>query len=263
MSNPLVSILILNYNNSKLLKRSINSCINQNYKKIEILIYDDKSQDNSAKVLKKINNTKVRYFLNKAKKLGIPALDARNGYNTLIKKSKGEIIFLLDSDDYFQKNKVKKITNIFKEKKIDLIQDLPLIKFKNKIEHQKNSNNLLSFFPYFAPESCISFRKNFIKNFEKDTKIYSSKFEDVWLGFRLNLYAYYIKKSFFTLSDHLTVYEAQGESKKYQTFGFNWFKRRKNSYNYLIKISKHKIDLKYNLDFVITKLVFFLLNIFK
>ena len=64
MSNPLVSILILNYNNSKLLKRSINSCINQNYKKIEILIYDDKSQDNSAKVLKKINNTKVRYFLN-------------------------------------------------------------------------------------------------------------------------------------------------------------------------------------------------------
>ena len=35
--------------------------------------------------------------LTEAKKLGIPALDARNGYNTLIKKSKGEIIFLIQS----------------------------------------------------------------------------------------------------------------------------------------------------------------------
>jgi len=263
MSNQLVSILILNYNNSKLLKRSINSCINQNYKNIEILIYDDQSQDNSVDVLKKIKNNKVRYFLNKSKKLGIPALDARKGYYNLIKRSKGKIIFLLDSDDYFKKNKIKNIINIFKNKKIDLVQDLPLIKFKNKIVYQKNTNNILSFFPYFSPESCISFRKTFFKNFERVAKNYTDKFEDVWLGFRLNLYAYYIKKSFFTHEDHLTVYEAQGESKKYQTFGFNWFKRRKNSYDYLVKISKYKTNLNYNFDFIITKLVFFILNFFK
>ena len=39
--NTLVSILIINFNNSKLLKRSIRSCINQTYKNIEILIVDD------------------------------------------------------------------------------------------------------------------------------------------------------------------------------------------------------------------------------
>ena len=45
--NHLVSILIVNYNNAKYLKRAINSCLNQTYKNIEILIYDDKSIDGS------------------------------------------------------------------------------------------------------------------------------------------------------------------------------------------------------------------------
>jgi len=33
-SNPLISILIANYNNGKLLKRAIKSCLKQNYKKV-------------------------------------------------------------------------------------------------------------------------------------------------------------------------------------------------------------------------------------
>ena len=50
--NTLVSILIINFNNAKFLKRSIRSCINQTYKNIEILVYDDKSTDNSLEILK-------------------------------------------------------------------------------------------------------------------------------------------------------------------------------------------------------------------
>ena len=52
--NTLVSILIINFNNAKFLKRSIRSCINQTYKNIEILIYDDKSTDKSIFVAKEI-----------------------------------------------------------------------------------------------------------------------------------------------------------------------------------------------------------------
>ena len=49
----LVSILIINYNNAKYLERAIKSCLNQTYKNIEILIFDDKSKDNSReKILK-------------------------------------------------------------------------------------------------------------------------------------------------------------------------------------------------------------------
>ena len=65
----LVSILIINYNNGKLLTRAINSCLEQKYKNIEILIFDDKSTDNSKKILKQYKkNKKIRIFFNKNKK---------------------------------------------------------------------------------------------------------------------------------------------------------------------------------------------------
>ena len=45
MSLPLVSILIANYNNKNLLKRSIISSKNQSYPNKEIIVFDDLSND--------------------------------------------------------------------------------------------------------------------------------------------------------------------------------------------------------------------------
>ena len=69
MNQPLVSILIANYNNKDLLERSINSCKNQSYLNKEIIVFDDFSDDGSQEILKKIKNIKV--IFNK-KKSGIP-----------------------------------------------------------------------------------------------------------------------------------------------------------------------------------------------
>ena len=79
--NHLVSILIVNYNNAKYLDRSIKSCLNQKYKNLEILIFDDKSTDNSKTILKKYSkNKKIKFFFNKSKKKNIAAIDAKNSY---------------------------------------------------------------------------------------------------------------------------------------------------------------------------------------
>ena len=84
----LISILIINYNNGKLLTRAINSCLNQKYRNVEILVFDDKSSDDSKITLKKFeNNKKVKIFFNKGKKKRIAALDAMNGYMSLFEKS--------------------------------------------------------------------------------------------------------------------------------------------------------------------------------
>ena len=66
---PLVSILIANYNNQKLLKRSILSCLKQKYKHFEILVFDDFSSDGSQSILKKFKkNKKIKIILNRKKK---------------------------------------------------------------------------------------------------------------------------------------------------------------------------------------------------
>ena len=83
--NTLISILIINYNNHNLLKRSIESCLSQSYKNIEILIFDDQSNDDSPNVLKKFNkNKKIKIYFNK-KKTNIASFDAANGYCFLFK----------------------------------------------------------------------------------------------------------------------------------------------------------------------------------
>ena len=262
----LVSILIINYNNAKYLDRSIKSCLNQTYDNLEILIFDDKSSDSSKTVLNKYSkNKKIKFFFNKYKKKKIPAIDAKNGYYKLFNKSNGELIFLLDSDDYFLKNKVYKIVKKFNfNKKIELIQDLPLLVMNNKKKiYRSYKNNIISYWPYLSPTSCISFRKKFVKKYLKDNKNLENKYKDVWLDFRLGIFSYFIKKSFYSFKQNLTVYKSYGESKKYPSFGFNWFLRRKNSFKYLRDISKGKINFSNSFDYFVTTIICKVLNVLK
>jgi len=252
--NTLISILIINFNNSKLLSRAINSCLHQTYKNIEILIFDDKSTDNSKQILRKYKrNKQIKIFFNKRRKSEIPALDAMRGYTKLFKKSKGSLLCLLDSDDYFHNSKVEKIHKIFyKNKDIDFVQNLPYIKNNLKKLRKEKKNNSLSFWPYLAPESCICFRKKFMNSFLKINKKYTNSFEDIWLGFRMGVYAFYCLKKFYTINMNLTYYKSLGQSKKYRLLNKNWIRRRKNSFEYLKSISKNKNLFNKNWDYLIT-----------
>ncbi|MDC2970498.1 glycosyltransferase family 2 protein [Candidatus Pelagibacter sp.] len=263
MNEHSVSVLILNFNNAKYLNRSIKSCVNQSYKKIEVLVYDDKSTDSSVAILKKYKNKKVKVFYNNSNKTNFAAIDAKNGYYNLIKFSKGKIIFLLDSDDYFKKNKVKELIKIYKKNnQINFIQDLPTIYSKGK-KKIKNKNNFLSFWPYLAPESCISFRKKLFNDFKKRNKNFENNFKDVWFGFRLGVFAYFKDRSFYSFNKSFTNYTSYGESKKYTLFNSNWFNRRLNSFYYLKKINQGYNNLNFNFDYLFTKIISLILKFFK
>ena len=69
IQNTLISILIINFNNAKLITRAINSCLDQSHKNFEILIFDDKSSDNSNEIIKNLKTTKkLEYFLIKKRR---------------------------------------------------------------------------------------------------------------------------------------------------------------------------------------------------
>ncbi len=127
MTNIKASVLIINYNNEKYISECINSIKNQSYKKkIEIIFHDDNSTDKSLNVIKKYKNIKIIQNKSRLK---------QGSYNQIaaIKRSfalsEGKIIFLLDSDDCFTKDKVKKILKIFNRKKnLNIVYDLPIEK---------------------------------------------------------------------------------------------------------------------------------------
>lgn len=97
----LVSVLICTYNAEKTIKETIQSCIIQSYKKIEILIHDDQSKDNTINIIKNIHDKRIKI---------IPSWKKLWAYwwlNFLLEKSQGEFIAIQDHDDLRHHEKLK------------------------------------------------------------------------------------------------------------------------------------------------------------
>ncbi|MBE9030419.1 glycosyltransferase family 2 protein [filamentous cyanobacterium LEGE 11480] len=101
MNQPLVSILINNYNYGRFLRKAIDSALAQTYAPIEVIVVDDGSTDDSREILQTYGD-RIR-----------PILQINGGqassFNAGFAASCGEIICLLDADDWFQPDKVARI----------------------------------------------------------------------------------------------------------------------------------------------------------
>lgn len=109
-SIPLVSIIIAHYNLAEYIDDAIESCLNQTYKNIEIIVVDDCSSDQEA--LKKIYGLRKKYPKVKLIKNTVNKGSAKT-YNIGVKKAKGEYCCCLDADDKFQKTFIEKVLKCF------------------------------------------------------------------------------------------------------------------------------------------------------
>ncbi|MCF8275173.1 MAG: glycosyltransferase [Flavobacteriales bacterium] len=109
-----VSVLINNYNYGEYIGAAINSVLSQTYDgPIEIIAYDDGSTDDSLNVLKSYGKT-VSILTNDVKDLGkYPSWHQLQAIEHAFEVSTGDIIFLLDSDDLFEPNKVSDVVSKF------------------------------------------------------------------------------------------------------------------------------------------------------
>ena len=112
MENKLVSVIIPIYNVEKFLYKTVRSVINQDYKKIEIILVDDGSPDGSAKIMDKLAKTDGR----------IICIHKENGghgdaINDGIKVAKGKYFKIVDSDDWVDLDALNKILKSIQEEK--------------------------------------------------------------------------------------------------------------------------------------------------
>lgn len=96
MYNPLVSIIVPNYNYAQYLDLRMESILNQTYGNFEIIILDDCSTDNSTSVIEKYtNHPKVSKVIINEKNSGSPFIQWEKG----ISEASGEVIWIAESDD--------------------------------------------------------------------------------------------------------------------------------------------------------------------
>lgn len=101
----MVSIIIPTYNSQHSICRAIDSCLNQTYKDIEIIVIDDGSTDNTKEILLKYSGEpRLKYIYQENQERS----SARNrGLNI----TQGELIQFLDSDDMIYEDKLEKEVN--------------------------------------------------------------------------------------------------------------------------------------------------------
>ena len=107
MSKPLVSILMNCYNGEKYLNEALNSVINQTYKNWELIFWDNLSTDKSKKIVNKIKDQRIKYFLSD---IHTSQYEARNkGW-----RNARRVYSFLDVDDYWHPEKLKNKLNYSK-----------------------------------------------------------------------------------------------------------------------------------------------------
>jgi len=91
-----ISIVIPTYNRAYILREALESVLAQSYTDFEVLVVDDGSTDDTARVVGSIQDKRIRY-IQKERNQGCSA-----AYNTGIRAAQGEWIAFLDSDDLWK-----------------------------------------------------------------------------------------------------------------------------------------------------------------
>ncbi len=106
MEDVLVSIITVVFNGEKHLQQTIDSVFDQSYKNIEYIIIDGGSTDNTLKIIDK-NKHKITSWISE------PDKGLYDAMNKGIIKANGELIGIINSDDWFEPDTIKLVVETY------------------------------------------------------------------------------------------------------------------------------------------------------
>lgn len=127
----LVTIITVVYNNEKTIGRAIESVLNQSYDKIEYIVIDGKSKDNTVHIAEKYMDE----FLRRGYSYTIISEQDNGMYDALNKGAKmahGELVGQVNSDDWYEKTAVETMVDLYKKEPYDVAWGSILVHGKRK-----------------------------------------------------------------------------------------------------------------------------------
>lgn len=114
-SLPKVSIVLPTYNGAKYIRQSIDSCLNQTYKNIELIIVDDGSTDETPEIIKSYQDERIKYIRHEKNK-NLP-----NALNTGFAKVTGEYLTWTSDDNYYTEEAIGKMLSFLRAKNCSFV----------------------------------------------------------------------------------------------------------------------------------------------
>jgi glycosyltransferase involved in cell wall biosynthesis len=114
MNQPLVSIIINNFNYARFLGQCIESALAQTYSKKEIIVVDDGSTDNSQEIIRSFGSRITPFFNSNGGQY--------TALNTGFQASQGDWVMFLDSDDFLDPKAIDFASVFFSKPQISKIQ---------------------------------------------------------------------------------------------------------------------------------------------
>lgn len=237
---PLVSVLMPVYNGGKYIAEAIESILNQSYRQFELIIVNDASTDNTAKILKHYINKYPRKIqvINLEINLGVA-----NATNSAFKLAKGKYLAIMDCDDIAHSNRLQKqVEFLEKNKKVIVLgTQAKIINKKGQIVGEKNfpttHNKIYSSYGLVHPmvHPSIMIRSKLLP--QKDF-LYENKY-GIHADY-FNLFKFLKYGEFANLPEYLLFYRIHGKN--------NSLGKLKKSYWTILKIRIEAL-LKLNYKF--------------
>ncbi len=202
MHQPLVSILINNYDNGPWLAQCVESALAQRYAPIEVIVYDDGSTDNSLDILQRYGD-RIR-LLASGRNFGAPSpnFNQAHAIYEALQVARGQIICLLDGDDAFMPHKVARVVAAFQAhpEAVMVQHRFTAIDGQGRVIEPVRPRKLLlperegytyaafilryhCLINLFMQTSALSFRRTFL---EKHLPILPDRYDKLWADFRLS-----------------------------------------------------------------------------
>jgi glycosyltransferase involved in cell wall biosynthesis len=154
VNNPIISIILTNYNQFHCIHKSIRSIQNQSIKNLEIIIIDDCSSDNSIEIIKKYQKEDNRIILIEHKTNKGKIKSRSDG----IKRAKGKYITILDGDDaLIHKDILKNSLYIATLGNLDVVEFKMMTFIRGKLKKWENQYYTSTYNIIYQPELRTKF----------------------------------------------------------------------------------------------------------
>lgn len=117
MDNILVSIITVCYNSEKTIEDTVQSVLNQSYSNIEYIIVDGASRDATLDIVRKYETA----FAGRMKLISEPDHGIYDAMNKGIHCAQGELVGIINSDDYYEKDAVEKMVSHMSRDKLQIL----------------------------------------------------------------------------------------------------------------------------------------------